>query len=101
MKLPKTVPICGATFAVVRAELDGIEETYNLTYRTITIDSSIIVDEHVFEVYRHEVGECAAAMMGCKYSSREDVFVFNHEQFTNWTQITNAAMVAVLERKKK
>ena len=99
MKLPKTINICGKTFAVVRdRKLYGGKGS--TASQKITIGTKYPKNERHFENFIHEVAEVIACEREYRYGdghSENSVFVMNHKEFDVFIQDFAAVLKQVIK----
>ena len=99
MRLPKTVDICGMTYAVRTnsKSYDGGGSTCN---PHITVGTKSKNNERYWEIFFHEVMEVAACERGYRYgggSSDGAVFVMSHKEFDNFSRDIAVALRSVVK----
>ena len=101
MKLPKTVAICGKTYAI-KKDREGSHGSGGVFEQEIVIGTKGLTNERVFETFLHEVVELAACEKNYRYGcghSESSVFVMSHKEFEHHIIDVATAIFPMLDKK--
>jgi len=100
LKLPKTLPIAGRTYKVVRALIEDAGQ-FDMANKVLTINEALD-DEDVLQTLFHEVIEGVLTERALRYSDIYDgdgyIFVFDHEQLNRACMDIYAALQSVIKK---